>query len=370
MRLRVPAIAAAVLLAPLATPAVAQRGAVAVAATPAGDPVKIVTTGGTEVTVPIGWSHRADGAVIKITSADGTYTVNAVDVAGGDAAAAFDAARAMIAPGDTRAVQLTSERAPEEGWDASFSRIYRVSPDERRTVFAFARRSGMRWIVLYVDATDAAQGINQGGWIALLESVRPAGYTPENLAGRPARSMNAARLSELRSFLETAMAELGIPGIGYAVVSRDEILFSGGLGVRALGRPEPVDADTLFMIASNTKNLTTLIFAQLVDEGRVRWNQPVTELFPSFRLGSAEATRNAQVRHLICACTGLPRRDLDWLMIADLDTPASLVFTQLANITPTSGFGAQYQYSNHLRRGGRICRRACDPPGNGDRCRL
>jgi CubicO group peptidase (beta-lactamase class C family) len=67
-----------------------------------------------------------------------------------------------------------------------------------------------------------------------------------------------------------------------------------GFGVKTLGRPDPVDADTLFLAVSNTKAMTTLLLAELVDEHKelvdehkLRWDELVTEAYPEFRLGDA-----------------------------------------------------------------------------------
>ena len=68
------------------------------------------------------------------------------------------------------------------------------------------------------------------------------------------------------------------------------------------------------MIASNTKAMTTLLIAKLVDDGKVAWDTRVTSLLPSFKLGDAATTKQVLVKHLICACTGLPRQDFEWLM--------------------------------------------------------
>jgi CubicO group peptidase (beta-lactamase class C family) len=115
--------------------------------------------------------------------------------------------------------------------------------------------------------------------------------------------------------------------------------------VKEAGKPEPVDADTLFIAASNTKALTTLLLAELVDDGKMRWDQPVTELFPSFKLGDQATTNQVQVRHLICACTGMPRQDLEWLFEYRSETPVSAM-KLLGTMQPTSRFGEVFQYSN------------------------
>jgi CubicO group peptidase (beta-lactamase class C family) len=108
-----------------------------------------------------------------------------------------------------------------------------------------------------------------------------------------------------------------------------------------------VDANTLFMAASNTKGMTTLLLAQLVDENRIGWDQPVIEVYPRFKLGDAKTTTQVLVKHLVCACTGLPRRDFEWTFEFRNATPAS-TFDLLASMQPTSRFGEIYQYNNLL----------------------
>src|SRR5512133_668639 len=77
----------------------------------------------------------------------------------------------------------------------------------------------------------------------------------------------------------------------------------------------------------------------------MRWTQPVTELFPGFKLGSEQTTKQVLVEHLICACTGLPRQDMEWLFEYRHETTASAL-KLLGNMQPTSAFGEVFQYSN------------------------
>jgi CubicO group peptidase (beta-lactamase class C family) len=123
------------------------------------------------------------------------------------------------------------------------------------------------------------------------------------------------------------------------------VVYEGGLGVRELGKPEHVDADTLFMAASNTKGMTTLMLARLVDQGKLRWDEPVVEAYPNFKLGDADVTRQVLVKHLICACTGLPRQDFEWIFEFKNATPESSL-ALLGTMQPTSKFGEVFQYSN------------------------
>jgi len=93
------------------------------------------------------------------------------------------------------------------------------------------------------------------------------------------------------------------------------------------------------------------MLAKLVDEGKLTWDTPVTTVLPAFKLGDADTTRRVLVRHLICACTGLPRQDLEWIFQFAGLTPDGALQT-LAGMQPTSKFGELFQYSNPLASAG------------------
>jgi CubicO group peptidase (beta-lactamase class C family) len=104
------------------------------------------------------------------------------------------------------------------------------------------------------------------------------GYQREMFADRKAARLDAERVSLITDFVRDLMQQFNIPGVGLSLIEGGKVVFEGGFGVKALGKPEPVDADTLFLAASNTKAL-----ALLVDERRLRWDQPVTEVYPASR---------------------------------------------------------------------------------------
>jgi CubicO group peptidase (beta-lactamase class C family) len=262
-----------------------------------------------------------------------------------DAAAAVATAWKQVDPAFAREL-LTSFPQASPSWDEVRSFSYKTSPDEQRDVFARAARAGDQWVVMIVDSSDQLIGRRGAAFNQILDSAKPKDFVPETFAGRPPLELDAARIAELRRFLEESAKELRIPGIGYALIQNDKIIAEGGVGVRQLGRPEPVDAHTRFMIASNTKSMATLLLAKAVGEGRIGWDDPVTKAYPAFRLGSPETTAKTKIRHLVCACTGLPRKDLEWLL-KDVDkVTANDSFVQLAATQPTSGFGEVYQYNN------------------------
>jgi CubicO group peptidase (beta-lactamase class C family) len=115
--------------------------------------------------------------------------------------------------------------------------------------------------------------------------------------------------------------------------------------VRDASGSQPVTPNTLFMIGSMTKPLTSLMMARLVDRGAFTWETPVTALKPSFALGDPEATKRVTMAHTVCACTGLPRWDMEFIFEWNGSTPDKRMGL-LEAMKPTTGFGETFQYSN------------------------
>src|ERR1051325_11037899 len=93
-----------------------------------------------------------------------------------------------------------------------------------------------------------------------------------------------ARLKEIDEYAMKAMREWKVPGFAMAIVKDDAVIFAKGYGVRKLGEATPVDENTLFAIASNSKAFTAASIAILVDEGKLKWDDPVTKYLPAFQL--------------------------------------------------------------------------------------
>ena len=268
-----------------------------------------------------------------------------VDVPAADAAAAVAAAWAVYRPEAKRPIKLATPSPARNGWEERRTFDYETSPNERAAVQATALRAGDAWTVAIIDGTEPTFE-KRGAQLALIiQSLRPKGYQRESFAGRKAQSLNQERIEELKAFVETSMKKLGVPGASLAFIDGGQVVYEGGLGVRKLGQPAKADANTVFMAASNTKGMTTLLLAMLADDKKLQWGQPVTQVYPAFKLGDADTTRQVLVKHLVCACTGLPRQDLEWIFEFKHATPASSL-ALLGTMQPTSRFGEVFQYSN------------------------
>ena len=113
-------------------------------------------------------------------------------------------------------------------------------------------------------------------------------------------------------YVEKAMKEWEVPGLAIAVVKDDRIVFAKGYGVRELGGTTAVNERTLFAIGSSSKAFTAATVAMLVDEGKLKWDEPVTKYLPAFQLFDSYATRELVVRDLLTHRSGLERGDLIW----------------------------------------------------------
>lgn len=150
-------------------------------------------------------------------------------------------------------------------------------------------------------------------------------------------------LAGLDAYVERVRRDWEAPAIAVAVVKDDRVVLERGFGVRRLGGGEPVDAHTLFAIASTTKAFTAAALAMLVDEGRLRWDDRVADVLPAFRLFEPYASQELRVRDLLAHRSGLPRGDALWYA-SPFDRAEVLRRARL--LEPASSFRSAYGYQN------------------------
>jgi CubicO group peptidase (beta-lactamase class C family) len=306
-----------------------------------------VTSAGATFKVPAGWSIETRKDFVILTPPETDTHIAIVDSQAADAKAAVTAAWAAYKPESKRPIKLVTPRPAREGWEERQVFDYETSPNERAAVQALALRAGKLWTVVILDGTDPTVEKRSAPIGLIFGSLRPKDYKRESFAGRTPHPLDEAHIAQLKAFVETSMQQLGIPGVSMALIDHGKIVYEGGFGVRELGKPEKVDENTVFMAASNTKGMTTLLLAELVDEKKLRWDEPVIEAYPAFKLGDADTTKKVLVKNLICACTGVPRQDLEWLFEFKNATPETEL-ALLGTMQPTSKFGEVFQYSNMM----------------------
>ncbi len=142
------------------------------------------------------------------------------------------------------------------------------------------------------------------------------------------------------------MAEFSVPGIAVGIVKDGQLIFAKGYGVRTIGQPATVDADTLFAIGSNTKAFTAAALAVLVDEAKIHWDDRVIDYLPDFRMWDPFVTREFTIRDLLTHRSGLGIGAGDLLFVTPTDFTRKDIVRALRYLKPVSSFRSEFAYDN------------------------
>ncbi len=93
----------------------------------------------------------------------------------------------------------------------------------------------------------------------------------------------------------------------------DQVVYAEGFGVREGGKPEKVDADTVFQLASVSKPIGATVVTALVSERKIAWDSKISDLAPTFAMYDPWATRDITIRDLYAHRSGLPAHAGDLL---------------------------------------------------------
>ena len=160
------------------------------------------------------------------------------------------------------------------------------------------------------------------------------------------------------AYVARAVRDWNAAGLAIAVVKGDSVVFAKGYGAIEVGKPARVDEHTRFAIGSTTKAMTSAALAMLADEGKLRWDDRVTDYLPDLRLYDAYASHELTIRDLLTHRSGLPGTDLFW--VTEENTPPfPEMMRRLRYIRPTSSFRSTWNYQNVVYAiGGAVIERA------------
>ncbi len=150
---------------------------------------------------------------------------------------------------------------------------------------------------------------------------------------------------ELDTYLEKALNDWKIPGMAVAVVQGDSIAFAKGYGIKEYGKKGKVDSKTLFSIASNTKAFTSGALSQLVEAGKISWDDKVIDYLPWFKMYNNYVTDEMTVRDLLCHRSGLKTFSGDLLWYGSKYTGREVI-ERARFLKPEYGFRTHFGYSN------------------------
>jgi CubicO group peptidase (beta-lactamase class C family) len=234
------------------------------------------------------------------------------------------------------------EPPPTEGWDRELSFAYDL-PSSRIEYRAYFKQFGQQRYVILVYGEPNALAKRDAQIALLLGALHPEGMHEETLAG-PAHVPDAAALD---LFATSSLRQLEVPGAAIAVMIDGKVVYERALGVKTLGDADPITPYTRFLLASVSKPITTFMEATLVDAGIFTWDTPVTELMPSFALGDDSTTHALKLWHMSCACTGMPRQDMEGLFEWSNVSPEERIAV-MRTMHPTTKLGETFQYSNPM----------------------
>jgi CubicO group peptidase (beta-lactamase class C family) len=164
------------------------------------------------------------------------------------------------------------------------------------------------------------------------------------LGGSPAAGQPAP-LSGFDDYANTALRDWNAPGVSVSVVKDGKVVLAKGYGVRKVGESAPVDEHTLLSIGSISKSFAAMGLGMLVDEGKVSWDDPVSQYLPYFQLHDPYVTRELTLRDLLVHRSGLPEVCGGVLWYGS-DYSREEVLKRIRYIKPVSSFRSTFAYQS------------------------
>jgi CubicO group peptidase (beta-lactamase class C family) len=297
--------------------------------------------------IPTNWTAETleDGFALFRAPED-SILIYVTVVEGDDLEAAITEYWSQIFP-DVAYAPLQTQTPPNPP-DIEEIRVDTQLNDDQSVVYqAVVQRDDEMIHLLFVQAEIVAAQERSAQINTLLTGMTFVGLDTVDLSTAEPLPIDEAMLDTFSAYIEGLLAELEVPGVAVAVVDNGEIVFEQGFGVRELGTDDPVTPETLMMIGSTTKSMTTMMMGTLVDEGLMEWDTPAVEVLPTFAVSDPAITEQITMRNLVCACTGVPRRDLEFIFNASELTAEDMV-ESLRSFRFFTEFGETFQYSNQM----------------------
>ena len=313
--------------------------------------IKYTMPSGDTFTAPTGWEVQPKGKLFVIRDPEKLVTIVFTENQEMSPQDAIMTAWKSYNPDFSSAV-MRKAFPKSEKWDQVCRQWYYVPSEQdpmkssmTRGLYAIARQKNNHWYVGLMDYDIASADKRQSQINLIFSSLVLAGVVLTPTPTPYAVQMDDKFYKTFEDFVENARNNCKVPGAAVAIVKDGKVVYAKGFGVCEKDKKDPVTTKTLFSIASMTKPLTTLLMACLVDAGKISWDTPVTQILPSFQLGDPKTTDELTMKYTVCACAGLPRQDMEMIFPTGFNSP-DLVFEKIRRMSPTTGFGETFQYSN------------------------
>ena len=149
----------------------------------------------------------------------------------------------------------------------------------------------------------------------------------------------------LDNYIVQGMKDWNIPGLAIAIVKDGQVVVMEGYGVRNLETKEPVDENTLFMIASNSKLFTGTALAQLDYDNKLSLNDKITKYFPDYRLYDSCTTQLVTIKDMLGHHLGTKTFQGDF-SFWNSGLSRGDIMSKMQYLKPSQNFRASYGYCN------------------------
>lgn len=297
------------------------------------------------VPIPTNWTAESTSDYVLLQDPEKAIKIHILVIAGKSAEKAIPGGWSVIDPAFKLSVKQTSTPPAGPGIDEIV--IITYDTGDQRVVQAFAQRVQDRVYLLLIDAsTDAV--MRRSSQVQIIASgLTIKGQQKTDLTKVEPKPLTPERLAELDAYIADALKASKVPGAAVAIVQDGKVVHLKGFGVRELGKPDPITPDTPMMVGSTGKTMTTMMMATLVDDQKMQWDTPAIRILPDFAVADPELSQKITMRNLVCACTGVPRRDFELIFNARHLTAEDVV-ASLRGFQFFTKFGEAFQYSNQM----------------------
>ncbi|MBC8768120.1 beta-lactamase family protein [Arenibacter sp. BSSL-BM3] len=150
----------------------------------------------------------------------------------------------------------------------------------------------------------------------------------------------------VKAYFEKAIAEGDIVGAGVSIVKNDSVVISDGYGKRQINSDAVVDGGTIFRLGSLSKGFAGVLATELKDEGKLHWEDKVSDFIPEFRLGDTNNTNKITLANILSHTSGTPYHSYTNLVEAGL--PLQDIAKRFKAVKPISEPGSMYSYQNAM----------------------
>jgi len=228
----------------------------------------------------------------------------------------------------------------------------RTYPNDRK--IAVTLDGAVRWIKVGIGALTVLVGLSIISCASDRPASSPTASTERPLNGTSGTSSSSpsratpdkvkAALVGLDALAKSSLQKSGVPGTAIAVVYKDQVVYAKGFGVLEAGKPDPVDADTVFQLASVSKPLGSTVIAGLISDRVLRWDDRIIDHDPTFRMHDPFVTAALTIRDVYSHRSGLPEHAGD--LLEDMGYDRAEVLKRLRFIPTKNHFRSHYAYTN------------------------